>query len=133
MIVVIDTNVLISALQFSRRDGAVYRTTQRAIQFDTIATCTEIDEEVARVLRESFSWPPSRIEVVLPAMLANAIRVTLRGAVKVCRDPSDDMILECAERAGADLIVSGDKDLLVLGSYKRTRIVAPAEYLRMDS
>ncbi len=41
------------------------------------------------------------------------------------------MVLECAHRAGADLIVTGDKDLLVLGSFESIRIVTPAEYLAM--
>lgn len=39
------------------------------------------------------------------------------------------MFLECALRAKADLLVAGDKDLLVLGAYKGTRILTPAEYL----
>jgi predicted nucleic acid-binding protein len=61
--------------------------------------------------------------------LARAIRVGLRGTVKECRDPDDDMFLECAVRANADLLIAGDKDLLVLGSYKGTRILTPAEYV----
>lgn len=59
--------------------------------------------------------------------MARALRVHLRGTVKECRDPNDDMFLECAARANADLLVAGDKDLLVLGSYKRTRILTPAD------
>jgi predicted nucleic acid-binding protein len=55
--------------------------------------------------------------------------VQLRGTVKQCRDPSDDMFLECAARANADLLIAGDKDLLVLGSYKGTRILTPAQYV----
>jgi predicted nucleic acid-binding protein len=39
------------------------------------------------------------------------------------------MFLECAARSKADLLIAGDKDLLVLGSYKSTRIITPAEYL----
>jgi predicted nucleic acid-binding protein len=58
------------------------------------------------------------------------IRVKIRGAVKVCRDPNDDIFLECAALAKADLLVAGDKDLLTLGVYKRTRIVTPSEYVR---
>jgi predicted nucleic acid-binding protein len=39
------------------------------------------------------------------------------------------MFLECALRAKADVLVAGDKDLLVLGTYKGTRILTPAQYL----
>jgi uncharacterized protein len=56
--------------------------------------------------------------------------VKIRGAVKVCRDPYDDMFLECAALAKADLLVAGDKDLLTLGTYKGTRIVTPSAYPR---
>ncbi len=64
--------------------------------------------------------------------LLKSLHVRLSGTVKVCRDPHDDMFLECAEVAEADLLITGDKDLLVLASYKRTRIVNPAEYLLME-
>ena len=50
--------------------------------------------------------------------------------MKECRDPNDDMFLGCAARANADLLIAGDKDLLVMGSYKGTRILTPAEYVR---
>jgi predicted nucleic acid-binding protein len=49
--------------------------------------------------------------------------------VKECRAPNDDMFLECAMRAKADLLIVGDKDLLVLGSYRGTRILTPVEYV----
>jgi len=63
-------------------------------------------------------------------ILARGIRVSIRGTVKECRDPGDDMFLECSALAKADLLIAGDKDLLTLGSYKGTRIVTPSEYLR---
>jgi predicted nucleic acid-binding protein len=47
------------------------------------------------------------------------------------RDPDDDKIIDCAFRAGADFIVSGDNDLLVLQKYKGVYIVTPAEYLNL--
>lgn len=63
---------------------------------------------------------------MLKRMLDRSIRVTIRGTIKLCHDPSDDNFLECAERANADLIITGDKDLLSLGVYKRIRIITPA-------
>lgn len=44
----------------------------------------------------------------------------------VCRDPDDDQLLALAMAARADIIVSGDNDLLALGSFEGVRIVAPA-------
>ncbi len=103
---------------------------EKAMVEDVIATCDEIDAEIARVLTEKFSWERHRVTSALEATLARGIRVKIRGAVKVCRDPGDDMFLECSALAKADLLVAGDRDLLTLGAYKGTRIVTPAEYLR---
>ncbi|MFZ0770462.1 MAG: putative toxin-antitoxin system toxin component, PIN family [Candidatus Sulfotelmatobacter sp.] len=129
MIVVLDTNVWISALQFAKRRGTPTRALEKAMSEDVIASCPEIEAEILSVLTEKFLWEPNRAHAALEAVLARAIRVRLRGTVKLCRDPNDDMFLECAARANADLLIAGDKDLLVLGAYKRTRIVTPAEYV----
>jgi putative PIN family toxin of toxin-antitoxin system len=89
-----------------------------------------IDAEIARVLTEKFSWEQHRATSALQTILTSGIRVKIRGTVKVCRDPHDDMFLECAALAKADVLVAGDKDLLTLGVYKGSRIVTPLEYLR---
>ena len=130
MIVVIDTNVWISALQFAKGRGTPTLALEKAMSEDVIATCDEIDAEIVRVLTEKFSWEQHRATSALKTVLARGIRVKIRGTVKVCRDPNDDMFLECAALAKAELLVAGDKDLLILGAYKRTRIVTPAEYMR---
>jgi len=96
---------------------------------DTIATCPEIEAEILRVLTQKFLWKSNRVHAALEAVLTRTIRVRLRGTVKECRDPDDDMFLECAVRGNADLLIAGDRDLLVLGSYKGTRIFTPAEYV----
>ena len=83
-----------------------------------------------RVLTEKFSWEQPRAISALQVILARGIRVKIRGTVKECRDPGDDMFLECAALAKADLLIAGDKDLLTLGAYKGTRIITPSEYLR---
>lgn len=97
---------------------------------DVIATCDEIEKEIVRVLTEKFFWEQHRAQSALQTILARGVRVKIRGTVKVCRDPNDDMFLECAALAKADLLVAGDKDLLTLNAYKGTRIITPSEYLR---
>lgn len=129
MIVVLDTNVWISAFQFATHRGTPTRALEKAMSEDIIASCNEIELEILRVLTEKFSWEPARVRYALEAVLARAVHVQLRGTVKACRDPKDDMFLECALRAKADVLVAGDKDLLVLGAYKGTRILTPAQYL----
>ena len=132
MIVVFDTNVWISGLQFARHDGVPTRALEKAASQDTIATCPEIETEIHRVLTGKFLWEPVRVQAALNIILARAIHVTLEGTVKACRDPNDNMFLECALRAQADLLVAGDKDLLVLERYESTRIITPAAYVNAD-
>ena len=91
MIVVIDTNVWISALQFAKHRGTPTRALEKAISEDVIATCDEIDAEIVRVLTEKFSWEQPRATSALQVILARGIRVKIRGTVKECRDPGDDM------------------------------------------
>jgi uncharacterized protein len=130
VIVVIDTNVWISALQFAKHRGTPTLALEKAMREDVIATCDEINAEIVRVLTEKFAWERHRAMSALQVILARGIRVTIRGAVNVCRDPGDDMFLECAALAKAELLIAGDKDLLTLGTYKSARIVTPSEYLR---
>jgi predicted nucleic acid-binding protein len=47
----------------------------------------------------------------------------------VCRDPKDDMVLECAVNADAQLVVTGDNDLLAVEFFRNIRIVTPRTYL----
>ncbi len=130
MIVVIDASVWISALQFAKHRGTPTLALEQAMSEDAIATCDEIDAEIVRVLAEKFSWEQNRATLALEAILARGVRVKIRGTVKVCRDPGDDMFLECAALAKADLLVAGDKDLLILGAYKGTRVVTPSQHLK---
>ncbi len=51
--------------------------------------------------------------------------------IGVCRDPKDDMVLDCAVQAAAQYIVSGDRDLLVLGRYAGISIVTPRAFLNV--
>ncbi|MDH4137414.1 MAG: putative toxin-antitoxin system toxin component, PIN family [Anaerolineae bacterium] len=47
------------------------------------------------------------------------------------RDPQDDKILACARSAGAEYLVTEDKDLLVLEEYEGTKICQPAEFIAL--
>lgn len=69
-------------------------------------------------LVSKFGWTEADVQSALRSYLVEAKHVTIRGDVSACRDPKDDMVFECAVRASADIIVSGDKDILAIGEYK---------------
>jgi predicted nucleic acid-binding protein len=54
LIVVLDTNVWISSLQFARSYGAPTRALEKAMSRDVIATCPEMEEKNFRVFTEKF-------------------------------------------------------------------------------
>jgi len=102
----------------------------RAIAQDRFAVCDQIEEEVVRVLTRKFGWEAERVRADLAFYWLDALRVELEGTVTgICRDPKDEPILECAERAGAERIVTGDHDLLSLASYRGIRITTARDYV----
>jgi predicted nucleic acid-binding protein len=66
---------------------------------------------------------------VLPYVKLAKVR---SGPVLIASDPSDDMFLRSAVTAGAKYIISGDRHLLQLKSYKRIPILSPTEFLTIE-
>jgi putative PIN family toxin of toxin-antitoxin system len=66
----------------------------------------------------------------LGKLLASAELVTITERIVACRDPSDDKFLELAVGGRADLIVSGDRDLLALNPFRNIPIVTPAIFVQ---
>jgi predicted nucleic acid-binding protein len=56
--------------------------------------------------------------------------VTIAERVMACRDPTDDKFLELAVNGRADVIVTGDADLLVLNPFRDVPIVAPVAFVQ---
>ena len=133
MILVFDTSVWISAFHYERRQSPPILALERARNRHVMGTCDEIEDEVCRILTEKFDWQPAAVRYRLDFFLARSVRVTLSGNIHVCRDPNDDVVLECAVVSGAQAIVTGDKDLLVLDPYDGIRIVTPAEFLALTA
>ena len=127
MICVVDSSVWISAFQFG---GTPLEALNCAYEEHRLAICTPILTEIRRALNERFNWSDARLEAVQAEYLDRMTRVNIRGRVSgICRDPKDDMVIECAVAAGADLILTGDKDLLSVKNYKSIRILTPRQFL----
>jgi putative PIN family toxin of toxin-antitoxin system len=126
--VVLDSGIWISALHFG---GMPRVALEKAVAEDCVAICDQIEEEVMQVLGKKLGWERRRIEESLGIYLQGVVRVPVPGTLHgVCRDAKDDMVVECAINAGANVVVSGDKDLLTLGSYRSVRVVTARDYVR---
>jgi putative PIN family toxin of toxin-antitoxin system len=136
MIVVLDTNVLVSAVLSPR--GTPSRILELAQTGGFAVTVSEvlIAEYGEVLLSPEFveRYHLARAEVIdllsSFAQLATIVQ-TVESLRVVEQDPDDDRVLECAVAGGADYIVSGDKHLLNLGEYEGIRILSPGDFLRV--
>jgi predicted nucleic acid-binding protein len=56
--------------------------------------------------------------------------VPIAERIAACRDPTDDKFLELAVNGHADLIVTGDRDLLALNPFRQIPIMTPADFVQ---
>ena len=129
MRLVVDTNVFISAaLKQLSASGAVVRWLDR---YGGLLKTEATEQELMAVLqrpRIAGRIAPFFIDGVR-AGFAKATPVTINEPVLACRDPKDDKFLEPAVNGQADVIVSGDADLLVLDSFRNIPIITPAAFV----
>ena len=111
MIVVLDTNVVVAGLL---TNGLCREVVQRTIRARVLATSVPLLDELGNTLRRKFGVGESG-EAFLAA-LRRAVTLVEPAHLprKICRDPADDVVLATAAAAQADVIVTGDQDLLVL-------------------
>ena len=126
---VLDTNVIISALvmesgvparafEHAARHGLLVFTDNTRRELVASMLSPKFDKYVNRAKREAFLLALAPIMDVVPVI----------QIVRVCRDPFDDHLLEAALNGRADVIVTGDKDLLALHPFKGITILSPASY-----
>jgi putative PIN family toxin of toxin-antitoxin system len=128
---VVDTNVIVSALLIG--GSAPGRAVRRVLEVGELILSTQAATELQEVLsRPKFTRyvTAEEREAFLSALIARALLVEPTETIRVCRDPKDDMLLELAVAGGATAILSGDADLLVLGSFRSIAILSPGDFLR---
>jgi len=88
-----------------------------------------IVDEVARILAgRKFRWPLERVAEAIAGLPGNLVLPT-GPPIQVARDETDNRILESAVAARADYLVTGDRHLVGLTWYLRTRILTPRAFL----
>ena len=130
--VVLDTNVVLSALLFRSETAERLRRGWQGGAFQPLAS-TATAQELLRVpaypkFRLSASDQQELLADYLP-WTAGARIPDPPPHVPPCRDPLDTPFLELAAAGRAKLLVSGDRDLLALAGQTRFEIMTPAEFL----
>ena len=133
MRIVIDTGVLVSAAIKAQTvpNIAVHQAVQRGVLLKSSATEAELMDVIDRPYLARLIAPAARARMV--QLMAEAELATITERFAACRDPKDDKFLELAVNGRADLILTGDKDLLVLNPFRGIAIVAPASFVRSAS
>ena len=127
--VVLDSNVLISALHFGGKpEELLLLANQASIE---LFLSSFILEETARILKEKLGWKEREVRDALAIIKAVATLVQPTMALNVIpHDEADNRVLECAVEARADFLVTGDKrHLLPLRRYKGIQILTPRDCL----
>lgn len=127
-VVVADTSVYVSALVFG---GVPQAALIKALTVPfRVAVSHALRAELVETLERKFGWPSSRVAHACAHLWGGAIWCE-PVAVQASRDPDDDHVLGCAIAASANVLVTGDKDLLLLHPFKGIAIVTPATFLAM--
>ena len=133
MKVVLDTNVLLSGLMAPGGTPGRIVAAWCEARFD-VAMSIEQLTEIGRALsypriQRKLKWDEERIEQFIRQLYIRAEVVDLRStSVEVPRDPYDTPILATLVASNADVLVSGDRDLLELR--RKYPIQTPAEFVR---
>ena len=130
--VIIDTNVVLSALLFGGKPGKIIQFWKTG-QIQPLVS-KEITEEYLRVLAcPKFSLSENEITFLLNHELLPYFKIVEvksgTGKKTVKDDPPDDMFIRCSESGMCKIIISGDRHLLDLKSHGKIRILSPSQFL----
>lgn len=125
---VLDTNVIVSGLGWPGPSATILDAASDGRL--VLVTSDTLLAELRRVLAYPKLAKVIRDAAQLADLVAgSSVVVTPSRVLAVVRDESDNRVLEAGIEGAADYIVSGDADLLVLGSFEGVPIMAPAEFV----
>ncbi len=126
--IIIDTNLFISFLIGKQlRKLKNYLVNSRVVLILTKQSILEIKLVTARPKFKKY-FSENDVEDLIDLIQAIGYIYEISDIPKICRDPKDDFLLGLAEKGKADYLITGDNDLLILNTYKKTKIITVAEF-----
>jgi putative PIN family toxin of toxin-antitoxin system len=130
MKVFLDTNVLVSAFA---SHGACADLFEHCLRNHRVYIAERSFAEIRQVLGGKIGVEAGKVEGILDFLSSSTEVVKSVPLEKqICRDPDDDFILGAALLAGADCIITGDEDLLVLKEFAGVKITSPSAFWRLE-
>lgn len=125
--VTLDTNIIISALIFG---GSSKKIIQKIIKNEfKVYISPQLVSELVEVLVKKFNFSEKMI-MMLEAQIISLFKVVYPTKnINIVRDIDDNRVLEVAVESNSSIIITGDKDLLTLKSYKNIKIMSPKDFI----
>ena len=124
--VVLDTNILVSALLF----GGKPRNVLELVRLKKIAAFTSLIllAELIDVLTKKFGFSQEMLKIYLLKLQKHLIIIQPRTEIHVLKDEADNRILETAREAKCKFIITGDKEFLKLEEYEGIKIISVEDF-----
>lgn len=128
-VIVIDSNVWISALIFGGNPGKILKLfVDNKVE---VVMSEEIITELRRIIINKFPLFVNSLNLLEASLRKDTFFVQLGSiTIDASRDVDDNRIIETAYIGKAQYIISGDKDLLVLKKYEDIKILSPVDFLK---
>jgi len=126
--VVLDTNILISAVLFKGTPLKILKFCIIEEKID-VAISPELMAEFVGKLKYKFGIDAQTLAELKELIEQSTLNFLPKYTTKICRDDSDNMILDLAIYAKAGFIITGDKDLLALKNHNGIEIMTAAGFL----
>jgi putative PIN family toxin of toxin-antitoxin system len=126
--IVVDTNIWISFLIGRSFDSLINTIATKKVE---IFFSRELNNELFTVItRPKLKAQITETKIAEIREVINNIVTIVEtdSGISDCRDPGDNFLLELAVSAGADYLITGDSDLLVLNPYRNIHIIKAKEF-----
>ena len=128
--IILDTNILISFLitkKYNKLDDKIL-----SGKIVLLFSKDLLEEFITVIHRPKFQkfFATEDVEILLDYFLDNGLLIEIVSELDLCRDKKDNFLLNLANDGEADFLITGDKDLLDLDPFEKTRIITITELLR---
>jgi putative PIN family toxin of toxin-antitoxin system len=123
---VFETNVIVAGIV---AEGLCREILEIHVPEHTVLLSDDLWNELVSTLRRKFDLAPDDLPILALYRQHAQWCESTRLEEPVCRDPDDDRVLATALAGEAEAIVTGDADLLTLGSYAGVAILSPRDFL----
>lgn len=127
--IVLDTNVVIAA--FAAR-GLCESVFELCLEKHELIVSEFLIKELRGKLVKKIQLPQDAVEEILQLYAKNS-KIVIPATIEneICRDPGDIPVIGTCVSGRAQFLISGDKDLLVIGNFEGTRIITPREFYEL--